>query len=78
MACRSDGVQDPRVVVCAAAAVSLRRPPCLPVEDRPLDGVGSLPAGRVPGVNEMFRQHVPRLASHTRAPTHVALAAAHE
>jgi hypothetical protein len=39
---------DPRVVVCAVA-VSLHRPPCYPVEDRPLDGVGPLPTWHLPG-----------------------------
>ena len=30
-------------------------------KDRPPDGVGSLPAGHMTGVNESFRWHVPRL-----------------
>jgi hypothetical protein len=33
------------------------------LEDRPLDGAGSFPAGHVQGVNGMFRQHVSRLST---------------
>ena len=29
-----------------------------------LDGVGSIPAGHVLGVNKLFHQRVPRLSSH--------------
>ncbi len=47
------------------------------LEDRPLDGVGSFPAGHVPGVNEMFRQHVSRLSTCVCKPTSFALIIPH-
>ena len=42
---------------------SAQQTPVPSCEGRPLEGVGSLPAGHMPGVNEQFSRHVPRLAS---------------